>query len=183
MATFRDMTSKPFWMLSPLSREECVNRLREAIDLPGEGRFWKHKRFRGIADNSRLQIRLSVDSGDGYTSPLDGTFVDCDGKTLIKCNSLVNIIVILWLYCLAFIPILIMIYSERYNYLNYSSILFSGMLVLVFVILAPPAYVFGQLATQRKLTDFLGTTIQARKVERHDLDVLDASAHGLISPT
>lgn len=183
MATFRDITSKPFLMLSPLSREECVSRLREAIDLPGEGGFWKHKRFRGIVDDYGLRIELNI-PGSAYQSPLNGAFVEYNGKTLIKCNSLVNIMSIIWFYCLAFIPLIAISCSEGYNHISYNSfLLFSGIFILVFAILAPLAYVFGALTQQRRLTDFLGTTVQARKVQRHDLGALDAGAHGLISPT
>ena len=76
---------------------------------------------------------------------------------------------ILWLFCFALVPILAMLYY-RYAYVS----LFAWPLILVFVILAPLAYVFGALVRQRKLTDFLGTTIQARKVQRDQLGALDA---------
>jgi hypothetical protein len=169
MATFRDITSKPFFMLSPLSREECVSRLREAIDLPGEGRFfWKQKRFYGIANGSGLRIRPHI-WGLDQQGPLVGTFIDYEGKTLIRCGSLINTMYILWLFCFALVPILAMLYY-LYAYVS----LFAWPLILVFVILAPLAYVFGALVRQRKLTDFLGTTIQARKVQRDQLGALDA---------
>ena len=119
-------------------------------------------------------------SAAGFTYPLFGTIIDYNGKTLIKCNSLLNKMHILYLFCIAFIPIFAMVYFGGYTLYDSAFVLFSGALILMFCILAPLAYVIGALTQQSRLIKFLGTTIQATKVQRRDLGVLDAGAHSLI---
>ncbi|MGV8996751.1 MAG: hypothetical protein ACOH12_07390 [Parvibaculaceae bacterium] len=170
---------KRFWMESPLSQSDCVERLkketRERWLFFGADPF-SNKPFVGIIEEDSIHLRRTDFITSIYQTTLHAWLLTDGDRTLLDCTCALNqnarIVLALW-YLLA-VPIAGYLFlfspSPTYSSLGHihkSTTLSDAMLFMYMLVLPVVTVLFCQIFgrhEERRLVEFLESTIGAQRV-------------------
>jgi hypothetical protein len=91
------MSPKSFDLVSPLSRDECVRRLRAKTKSPWVPAVFSDEPLDGDVENTWFRLRKRIAYGNPFQPHLSGELLDEDGRTRVLCRYEFRLTVVIFM--------------------------------------------------------------------------------------